>query len=71
MMVAVHTLERLADGAGTKITHTFGFTGLLGGVFRLVTKTYVQHGLDTNTRLLKELAEADTGAATEPPGPSA
>ena len=47
-MVAVHTLETV-DG-GTKITHSFDFTGMIvGGLFRLTTAGYVQHGLDTNT----------------------
>ena len=47
-------------GGGTRITHTFQFTGLMGGVFRFLTAGYVQRGLDTNTAALKALAEADT-----------
>ena len=58
-LVAVHTLETV--DAGTKITHTFDFTGMIvGGLFRLITAGYVQHGLDMNTVLLKRLAEGDT-----------
>ena len=56
-MVAVHKLERVADG--TRITHSFDFGGFLGGLFRMATKEYVQNGLDTNTRMLKDLAEAE------------
>jgi hypothetical protein len=73
-MVATHTLEPLAaggggagdggggggagGGGGTRITHTFAFRGMMGGMFRWLTADYVQNGLDTNTAALKALAEA-------------
>ena len=67
-MIAVHTLEPVggaddgADGgdgggAGTRITHTFQFSGILAGLFRWMTASYVQNGLETNTAALKALAE--------------
>ena len=66
-MIAVHTLEPLGgmnedpDGGGggvrTRITHTFQFSGIFAGIFRWVTASYVQNGLDTNTVALKALAE--------------
>lgn len=63
-LVATHTLEALgpagvgSGGGGTRITHTFEFRGLLGGLFRWLTSSYVQCGLDTNTAALKVLAES-------------
>ena len=66
-MIAVHTLEPLGGvdedanrgggGVRTRITHTFQFSGILAGIFRWMTASYVQNGLDTNTVALKELAE--------------
>eukprot|EP00041_Stephanoeca_diplocostata_P020642 m.465286 g.465286 ORF g.465286 m.465286 type:complete len:145 (+) comp21627_c0_seq4:200-634(+) len=59
-LVADHELEPMADGGGTRVTHRFGFTGFLGGVYAYLTKNYVQNGLDTNTVLLKKLAESSS-----------
>jgi hypothetical protein len=62
-LVAVHRLEALQEGelvTGTRITHSFDFTGYLaGGLFRWLTADYVQHGLEANTAMLKQLAESD------------
>ena len=35
------------------------FSGMLAGLFRWMTASYVQNGLDTNTVALKALAERD------------
>ena len=55
-LVAVHRLERCAEG--TRITHSFEFTGFLGGIFRLAAAGPVQRGLEANTLMLRTLAEA-------------
>jgi hypothetical protein len=37
----------------------------MGGIFKLLTSSYVQNGLNTNTAALKQLAEADV-VSTDP-----
>ncbi|CAE8603906.1 unnamed protein product [Polarella glacialis] len=56
-LIAVHTLEPVAEG--TRITHTFDFSGMFGGLYRWLTADWVQKGLDTNTVALKALAEVE------------
>ena len=55
-LVAVHRLERCDEG--TRITHSFEFTGFLGGIFRMAAAGPVQRGLEQNTLMLRTLAEA-------------
>lgn len=63
-LVATHELQP-APPHGTTITHSFGFTGLLGGLFRLVTANYVQNGLRANTAALRAMAEEAAADAEE------
>jgi hypothetical protein len=57
-LVATHNLEQGDGVKGTRITHTFDFTGgLLRLVFRWLTADYVQTGLEKNTAALKALVE--------------
>ena len=57
ILIAKHELAP-AEGGGTTITHSFDFHGVMGGLFRWMTADYVQRGLDTNTQMLKEVAES-------------
>jgi len=62
-MVATHTLEQV-EGGGTRITHSFDFTGIvMGGLFRWLTRDYVENGLNTNTAALKAMSEAEVNSS--------
>ena len=57
-MVAGHFLEELPGEGGTRVTHKFGYIGLLSGFYHLLTRSYVKNGLEGNTLGLKNILEA-------------